>query len=257
MRFRLHIEVIPTLYGNKLPINYQYELSAWIYKVIALGDESYARWLHENGFSHKHKKMKMFTFSNLYIPDAKREEDRLCIFSDLISLNLSFLPEKSTEEFIKGIFSEQQFSLGDHKSKVAFRVRQVELVPSPDALATMEFKTLSPVVICLKEAEGNIKYLSPEHPNYGQLLMNNLTEKYQLFYETPFTGNKTFYFELLTPARSRLVTIKANTQQQTKVRGFHYSFLLKADPALIKVAYEAGLGEKGSLGFGMIESKVR
>ncbi len=54
MRFKLHIEVIPSLYGNKLPINYQYELSAWIYKVIALGDESYARWLHENGFSHKH-----------------------------------------------------------------------------------------------------------------------------------------------------------------------------------------------------------
>ncbi|MBP9481107.1 MAG: CRISPR-associated endoribonuclease Cas6, partial [Parabacteroides sp.] len=47
----------------------------------------------------------------------------------------------------KGIFSEQQFSLGDHKSKVAFRVRQVELVPSPDASATMEFHTLSPVVI--------------------------------------------------------------------------------------------------------------
>lgn len=147
--------------------------------------------------------------------------------------------------------------MGDHKSKVAFRVRQVELVPSPDASATMEFHTLSPVVICLREAEGNIKYLSPDHPNYGQLLINNLAEKYQLFYETPFTGNKTFYFELLTPARSRLVTIKANTQQQTKVRGFHYSLLLKADPALIKVAYEAGLGEKGSLGFGMIESKVR
>lgn len=104
MRFRLHIEVIPSLYGNKLPINYQYELSAWIYKVIALGDESYARWLHENGFSHKHKKMKMFTFSNLYIPDAKREEDQLCIFSDLISLNLLYITiEKYTIFQLKSI----------------------------------------------------------------------------------------------------------------------------------------------------------
>ena len=255
MRFKLYIEAISFLYGNKLPINYQYELSAWIYKVIARGDESYARWLHENGFSHKHKNMKMFTFSNLFIPQTKREEDRLCILSDLVSLNLSFLPEKSTEEFIKGIFSEQEFSLGDQKSKVAFRVRQVELITSPDFSSTMEFHTLSPVVISLKEADGSIKYLSPDHPSYGQLLINNLTEKYQLFYEAPFTGNKTFYFELLTPARSRLVTIKANTREQTKVRGFNYSFLLKADQELLKVAYESGLGEKGSLGFGMIESK--
>ncbi len=37
--------------GNTLPINYQYALSSWIYKVIASADEQYSAFLHEKGFS--------------------------------------------------------------------------------------------------------------------------------------------------------------------------------------------------------------
>lgn len=48
--------------GGKLPINYQYPLSAAIYRILSKGDREYARFLHEEGYG---KGYKFFTFSDL------------------------------------------------------------------------------------------------------------------------------------------------------------------------------------------------
>jgi signal transduction histidine kinase len=90
MRFKINLAIDSRTFGNRLPINYQYELSAWIYKIIACGDEQYAAWLHENGFSEKHRNFKMFVFSNLYSPGIKFEQDRLIFYSDKASIIGSF-----------------------------------------------------------------------------------------------------------------------------------------------------------------------
>jgi CRISPR-associated endoribonuclease Cas6 len=38
-----------------------------------------------------------------------------------------------------------------------------------------------------------------------------------------------------------------------KLRGFMCPLTIEGNPALIALAYESGLGEKNSMGFGMIE----
>jgi CRISPR-associated endoribonuclease Cas6 len=254
MRFKLSLLIDRQAFGNRLPINYQYELSAWIYRIISMGDQQYAEWLHQNGFSEKHRNFKLFVFSNLYSPGIKYEKDRLIFCSDKASFYLSLLPEKSTEAFIKGIFKEQAFSLGDKVSKVQFSVQQVEVIPPPDFTDSFVFKTLSPVVVSAgQEGIEHATYLSPEHNNYGQLIINNLTEKYRLFHNQAFEGNTHFHFELLSPARSKLIRIKAGTKEETQVRGFIFTFRLEADKELLKIMHEAGMGEKGSLGFGCVE----
>ena len=48
-----------------LPINYQYPLSAAIYRIISKGDKEYANLLHEKGYG---KGFKLFTFSQLNVP---------------------------------------------------------------------------------------------------------------------------------------------------------------------------------------------
>lgn len=47
MRFKLDI-VVPI--NSIIPINYQYELSSWIYHVINC-DKEFADWLHNKGFT--------------------------------------------------------------------------------------------------------------------------------------------------------------------------------------------------------------
>ena len=253
MRFKISLHINHRIFGNRLPINYQYELSAWIYKIIAQGDWQYAEWLHQNGFTEKHRNFKLFVFSNLYSPEIKYDKDRLIFTSDKASFYLSLLPEKSTEAFIKGIFREQEFSLGDKISKVQFRVQQIEMIPPPHFTDGTVFKTLSPVVVSVGLENRPPQYVSPEEENYGQWIINNLTEKYKSFYQKVFEGDANFTFGLLSPVRSKLIRIKAGTSEETQVRGFVFMFRLQADKELLKVMYDAGMGEKGSMGFGCVE----
>lgn len=101
MRFKINLSLSnPNL--KTLPLNYQYELSAYIYRTIANGDANYADWLHKNGFKMDEKQFRLFTFSNFIIPQKTidKENARLIIKGNNASFIISFLPERSTEEFV-------------------------------------------------------------------------------------------------------------------------------------------------------------
>ena len=258
MRFILTLSIDKKVHGNLIPLSYAYELSSWIYKVLASSNADYAQWLHDNGFSQDNKRFKFFTFSRLLFDNAKPVEgtDRLAIFSDRAILYLSFLPEKSTEEFIKGIFSDNEFTIGDRKSKVKFRVDGIELLPAPDFSERYgEFQTLSPIIVSMKNELGRVVYVSPEDKNYkyGQLLINNLKEKYRIYNGKEFDLDESFEFKQLSSPRSKLIKIKSGTPAETNVRGFDYKFSMKAHPELLQIMQDAGAGEKNSAGFGMIK----
>ena len=135
MRFKLIIEVNKRAFGNRLPINYQYEQSAAIYRILSGADDAYASWLHDNGFRLENgKTFKFFTYSRFKIGQYRilREAERLQILSDTVEWQIGFLPEKSTDKFIQGIFQNQVFEIGDTRSVVQFVVRSVEVMPEPE-----------------------------------------------------------------------------------------------------------------------------
>ena len=64
MRFKLILEVNRKAFGNILPINYQYEQSAAIYKILSRADKDYSTWLHNNGYRMRNgKAFKFFSYS--------------------------------------------------------------------------------------------------------------------------------------------------------------------------------------------------
>ncbi len=84
----MRIKITFNLPGSRLvlPLNYQYPLSAWIYKVLENGDHDFSKFLHEHGYRHdSNKAFKLFTFSNLLFPDAMwriiKGTDRMEVFS--------------------------------------------------------------------------------------------------------------------------------------------------------------------------------
>ena len=90
MRFRLVLDVNRHAFGSRLPINYQYEQSAAIYRILSSADESYAEWLHDNGFRlESGKTFKLFTYSRFKIDEY-------------------FLTEVNTQEFLV-ILKKQDF----------------------------------------------------------------------------------------------------------------------------------------------------
>lgn len=255
MRFNLHLTIDKQACGNALPLSYQYELSAYIYHTIAKGSADYADWLHQNGFTLDGKQFRLFSFSNLLLDkiNIDKAKSRLLLTGEKANLQISFLPERSTEEFVKGVFAEQVFAIGDRQSKVQFTVQQVEMLPSPPFNGELKAKTLSPICLSTKTDEGKIHYYSPAEPEAGQAIINNLINKYTAFYGKAYEGSREFEWKILSEPKSKLITMKAGTPQQTKVRAFNCSFILKADNELLRIAYECGLGEKGSMGFGMVE----
>lgn len=87
MRFKLILEVNRKAFGNLLPLNYQYEQSAAIYKILASASEEYANWLHDNGYKFgRGKRFKLFTFSPFKIEKRKVffNEERIAILCDMI-----------------------------------------------------------------------------------------------------------------------------------------------------------------------------
>lgn len=256
MRFKLTLNIDKKAFGNRLPLNYQYELSSFIYRAIARSDKDYASWLHSNGFRLDGKPFKLFTFSNLIVPayGIEKEEARLRIDSNQVEWLVSFLPEASTERFVRGIFSEQTFQIGDKKSVVQFHVERIEVLSPPAFYSEMTFRTLSPVCIPLRNENWKYpKYISPNEKEAPQIILNNLINKYEAFYGSPYNGNRDFDWKVLSKPKAKLTTIKTGTPQESKIKGYLFDFEIKADEELIKIAYSAGIAEKTSQSFGMIE----
>ena len=254
MRFKLTLQVNPSAFGCKIPLNYNYELGSLIYKILSKSDRNFSEWLHENGFQSRNKKFKLFTFSRLHIPEYRIEGGFLRILCDTIEWQLSFLPERSTQEFIQGLFHEQTFELGTREANVQFFVREVSVIAPPSFSDTMLFETLSPICISKQRTDGGIDYLSPDAPQAVALIRQNLLNKYKAFTGKDFSADFDFGFDVLSKPKSSLITIKSGTPAQTRVRGFMCEFRLSAPAELIKIMYEAGVGEKGSTGFGMCKA---
>lgn len=64
MRFKLTLNRATK--QRMLPMDYQYYISAWIYKVIGKADKEFARFLHDKGYGGSESKLyKLFCFSRL------------------------------------------------------------------------------------------------------------------------------------------------------------------------------------------------
>lgn len=254
MRFKLTLQLQPEVMGHEIPINYQFPLQAAIYKTLANSDAEFATWLHENGYQQEGKRFKLFTFSNLIVPQygIDKERERLEIKSDYVTLFISFLPEKSTQKFIQGIFNNHTIQIADHLSGVQFVVREIQVMSPLDYKSDKVFHTLSPICISLRNDRGHMDYLAPNDSRYELGLLTGLLARYNAIHGEPFSGDSYCHLQILNEPKSSLVRIKAGTPNETRVRGYRYQFKIDLPEELMQIAYESGLGEKGSMGFGMI-----
>ncbi|MEX2233176.1 MAG: CRISPR-associated endoribonuclease Cas6 [Cyclobacteriaceae bacterium] len=244
--------------GNTLPTNYQYELSAWIYKVISRADIEYSDFLHETGFVFGSRKFKLFTFSQMDLRPYEISGSEIRLLGKEASLIVRFLVDVSLEHFIKGLFVDQNFRLGDRNNQVDFQVSGVETKASPHFEQTMRYQCLSPIVTSAMRDDGTAAYLSPDDPAFGQIFIQNLFRKQSalaVHHGEPEMPGKTdfpFSFRLLNTPRKKGVTIKAHTKEETKVIGYLFHFELTAPVELHEIGYYAGFGEKNSMGFGCV-----
>ncbi|MGD1839615.1 MAG: CRISPR-associated endoribonuclease Cas6 [Thermonemataceae bacterium] len=270
MRFKITLERLnkPCL----IPINYQYYLSAAIYKTLAQADNTYSKFLHEQGYQRavSLKNFKLFTFSNLHIPYRYVDKKRLLIEvkSQQISFIASFYLSKASKNFIKGLFQNQLIQIADAEVQAMFQVSTVEALPVEIPAETAQFKTLSPVLVAEKQGSRE-EYLSPTDERFGKYLIHNIREKMRtiqangLGFMTTDIEALPIAFKLLptrTP-KSKLITIKEGKRAETKLKGYLMDFELQTEEKEVyDLVLSAGVGRANAIGMGclaVLETKKR
>lgn len=255
MRVQLHLHATHT--PVVLPANYQYPLSAAIYKIIGSADAGYSQFLHDVGYSgsHTHKRFKLFCFSSLQAP-YRMEGDRMLIQQPDVRLTMGFLIPTAAEKFVTGLFQAQVIDIADQKSKAQFHITRVEtlppLPPAPqEGLAEAVLEPLSPVVCGPKNASGHYIFLPPDHPDFLYWLRQNLAEKLASAGIAPHAEPRWEVLPPTTTCKSRLITIKAGTPAETRIRGFvQFRLRITATTAVLQTILEAGLGLYNAQGMG-------
>lgn len=177
MRFLL--QLITKQSNQRLTFNYHYPLGAAKYKIIERAHETYAHFLHEQGYKHGGKSFKFFTFSDLQTPFT-READKMVMATNTAHLTIGFEVPDAAENFIKGLFMNQQIDIADSSNKASFIVEQVnsttKQVFTNNKILT--FQPMSPLVVGRSNERGNDDYVSPEEPDFSLLFNTNLISKY-------------------------------------------------------------------------------
>ena len=251
---RLKITLNRTGKQKMLPIDYQYYLSAWIYKVISEGDHEFANFLHKEGYTTGYRRFKLFNYSPLDFgrPKLWKEKGLFEIQAEQLILNVSFHLAEAAEKFIIGLFNNQQVYVGDQFNGLDLVVTHIERLAEPVMTPTIKYKAISPVVISLKNENSKYAhYLAPVDDSYNDLLLQNLLKKYDSIPNvSSLPGESNFKFELKSEAKSKLVTIKPYTSDQSKIRSFIFDFTLTCSIEIHQLILSVGIGEKNSMGFG-------
>lgn len=249
--------------GDAVPINYQYPLSAAIYRILAKGDTEYARFLHETGYG---KGYKFFTFSDLSLR-YKRVDDRLFLTHPIVSVVVCFHLPEASQTFVQGLFRSEEIVIADKKSKAVFNVQSVVALESPlkdlseNQVAQITVRPSSALVTGSKNDEGNYEFYAPDHPDFAESLLYSWRNKIIACWDEDTASEATLIVEAApyeNPFRSRLITIKDNSPtERTRIRGFlNFKLRLTAERRFLDLAFNAGMGLYSAQGMGCVERVI-
>lgn len=248
LKFRVEREIT-------IPLNYQHALAAAIYDFLSRSNKDYASFLHKKGYGtgeeDDSRQFKLFTFAYLKIERSKVEGDQL----RLAPGGLQWLVSSPQEEFLTH-FAASLLSQGEMRLLWAnLPLQGVETLPTPRLTSPLHFRCLSPIVSgTAGEHNGKptTRYLRPGDPEFSEKLRQNLLGKHRALHnaepaDTSFALSWDEEF-LKRQRGTKKVTIKG-----IDIVGAFAPGVMAGSPDLIRTAYECGLGEKNSSGFGMWE----
>lgn len=239
----MRLEIILKGKNNfKVPFNYNHILSAIIYNKIS--DLNFANELHSS------KSFKFFTFSQIYIPKRRIVKDGIIAKDGVISFYISSPNDFLIKSLVDGFLEDLEISFQNQK----LTIQKIEALKTPEFSSKSEFKTLAPIIVrTKKEIDGELKIwdLAPSD-KFFKSLKNNLIKKYIKFNNLTKTDKKiNIYSDMNFVKRKRISINKGNAT--THHRAYMMDLILEGDLDLIEFAYDVGIGEKNSMGFGMVK----
>lgn len=228
----------------RFPWGYPYYVSSSIYNLLHKIDPEFSFFWHSVGFQKKGKKFKLFTFSP-FLPQRFEGKEDACYFLAPISFYISSPVEEFIERIKKALKKEMKINILGYDLPVL----SIKEIPVSLKRTILKLSTLSPLTVSKKiKIHGKIRslYLTPEYEDFIPRIKENLIEKFSIFHDIS-PEEIEVYLEIKS-YRTKLIEIK-----NIKVRGIMMEFEISAPREIIQFNYEAGFGEKTSMGFGFVE----
>jgi len=252
--------------GTIIPINYQSEISNWVFSVLSKAGAELQTWVQQRGFDLTSRNYKLFTFSPLaiypYEMDQVKQEFRL--LGNQVKLSVSIYLDPQFEQQIVNLFRQVPLQLGTLEGQQAqFEVKHWQIMQRPVFKDSMQFKAVSPISITsLEEVKTANPYLLPDSEPYDVSFFSHSVRRFKaaLQYKSLMALKLLdpafpMQYRLIGQAKARLIHLKPNVENLPQLRGFAYEFEVSLPTPMMEFCYFAGFGEYPHLGFGYVELK--
>lgn len=232
----------------QLPVHYNRYIQAALYQVQ---DPDFSDFLHNVGFQYGDRQFRLFTFSRLLGRYRLLRDEGIIRFSGPVQLVVSSPVIPFCQAVMNTILREDGLRLGP----VNFHVVQMATEQQTAESDSIVVETLSPVTVysTLYRPDGRkyTQYFHPREKDFQELVNQNLRRKLQLIRGSEALDevdkHPCFEIEPLREPKMHLVMYKG-----TVIKGYSGRFRLTGHPALLDTALDAGVGVKGSQGFGCV-----
>lgn len=229
-----------------IPIQYNHIVQAIIYSWIS--DDKFRNFIHSKGYNFEERVYKLFTFSKINGSFRMDKGNRKITFFNDVRITISSAVDEFMEYLLGTVLIESNpINIGGAKIEIS----KVEVKRTPDLFKKAQVYTLSPVTAYSTLENKQTRFYNPFDREFSQYIRNNLLHKYEAYY-----GNQ--------PENSDFTIrpIGAVKEARVNYKGFHIlayncEMEMEGSEGLLRMAYDAGVGGKGSQGFGCIEVKKR
>lgn len=273
-----------------ISLNYQHALTGVIYALLERADPNYGRFLHGEGYTAREddaapvlgsaaehalghdtalreaptasdvlppRRFKGFVFSSLFPEHSNSRDARrglLRLLPGQMRWHIASPLDPFLRAFASGLLASGEMRIGEAR----FPVAGVETLPAPELNKTTRFRCLSPVVASVSQpGRSACKYLRPGDSEMSERLRQNLLVKHRaLFGRAPDDDNLKLEWDakyLQSRQHNRYPGTKLIDYKGIGIVGVVCPFTLTGSIELMRLALEAGLGEKNAAGFGFVE----
>jgi len=221
--------------------------------IYSLLNKHSANWLHEKGFKYEKRSFKLFTFSSILERGQYEKKHGIFIFPKKISFYVSSPVNWILEQVAQNFVVSENFRIGPNNISIS----SISVLKMPNISERIIVKAITPISIrstFLSEGKKYFHTYSPLDPKFEELINKNAKKKWLAFYgETcPYSLSIKPIFK--NDKKYKRVIYYGNiNNKKTIIEGWVGNYLLCGNTEFLKFAYDSGLGERNSQGFGLIE----
>lgn len=227
-----------------LPIHYNHIVQGFIYGCL---NKDLSRFLHEEGYKHRDRTFKMFTFSRLDGTFSIDKKNKQIVFCSPISLVISSPVEGFFNSLASTFLIGNSVRLGNNSLKIISIEGDCVDIDGDEVTV----QTLSPIVLYSTFLRPDKRkytcYFQPGDPDYDRLITENLKKKYISYFNSePPKGD----IRIINFSHCRKVIIK---YKDIIIKGYDAKLKISGPKELLKIGLESGIGSKNSQGFGLVK----